>query len=377
MNVALYLRDFPPLGDRITGGMEKAVHGLAAGLVRCGATVVVLCEGAEDQRRRAEAGYEIRCFANGLASYLQDSTRPDLFILNGMFNAGVYRFSRLLHRAGIPYIVAPHDPYHPSVFRTRRHLKWPYWYLRERPMLRRALAVQVLDERHGQWLRRLGVGTNVIEVINGVAPEEVMPELDLRWREAGPPQFHFLGRLDTHNKGLDILIDAFASIAAETDAVLSIQGQDWGDRPALERRVARLSLSGRIRLVAPDYTAPSSQLIARHDVFCLPSRFEGFSLAALEAMLAGRVVLVSDVAGIAPHVQACGCGVVVPAEVQHVSAGLRQLLGLRAQWKEMGLAGRRYALDHLQWDRIAANALRTYELMVPAMRGSADSGQSV
>ena len=41
----------------------------------------------------------------------------------------------------------------------------------------------------------------------------------------------------------------------------------------------------------------------RHDLFVLPSRFEGFGLSALEAMLAARPVLVSDVAGLAPHIR--------------------------------------------------------------------------
>jgi glycosyltransferase involved in cell wall biosynthesis len=95
-------------------------------------------------------------------------------------------------------------------------------------------------------------------------------------------------------------------------------------------------------------------------VFCLPSRFEGFGLAALEAMLAARVLLVSGRAGIARHVAASGCGVVVEPTLARVGEGLLALLQRRAEWRGMGLAGRRYALANLQWKNIAASALEQY-----------------
>ena len=95
-------------------------------------------------------------------------------------------------------------------------------------------------------------------------------------------------------------------------------------------------------------------------MFCLPSRFEGFGLSAIEAMLAGRVLIVSEVAGVAPHVKASGCGVVVAPERSAVRDGLRELLAKRDEWKAMGLAGRRHALKHLRWPTIAAAALRDY-----------------
>ena len=91
-------------------------------------------------------------------------------------------------------------------------------------------------------------------------------------------------------------------------------------------------------------------------MFCLPSRFEGFGLAALEAMLAARVLLVSERAGIARHVAASGCGVAVAPTVEGVREGLDRLLRRREHWREMGLAGRRHALRHLRWLRLVGAA---------------------
>jgi hypothetical protein len=189
MRVHLYLREFPPQGDRLISGMIKAVHGLAAGLADNGAQVTVLCEGKSTSRFVTPQGYEILAFAYehcpssaqampaGMRDYLTEHAHSlGTIVLNGVFNPSVYFVARELRRLKVPYIVAPHDPYHPSIFGTNRHLKWPYWYLRERPMLAKARAIQVLDMRHAEWLRAMGIQTPVVEVLNGYAPEDVLPE---------------------------------------------------------------------------------------------------------------------------------------------------------------------------------------------------------
>jgi glycosyltransferase involved in cell wall biosynthesis len=166
--------------------------------------------------------------------------------------------------------------------------------------------------------------------------------------------------MDAYNKGLDVLLEAFSHLNAETRAKLTLQGPDGGDRSRLEKQAAKRSLDGSVAFQPADYSRPSHEVIADHDLFCLPSRFEGFGLAALEAMLAARVLLVSERAGIARHVEASGCGVCVQPTVSGVVEGFRQLMRRRTQWREMGLSGRRYALTHLQWQNIAGAALERY-----------------
>ncbi|HEY9605783.1 MAG TPA: glycosyltransferase [Allocoleopsis sp.] len=375
--IYLYLKMFPPLGDRLDNGAVKYVHGLASGLVACGANVTVLCEGSHskeepDSSYQTDAGYTIKWFANpsqhlsfkvaqNLKKFIQGGSKPDFVVLNGIFHPSVYAMSRLLKQQNIPYLVAPLDPYHPSIFSKNAQLKWPYWYLLERRMLKQAKAVQLLDIRHVEWLHRLGVQIPAIETPCGFSLENVYPESMLQWRDHTSPTFLFLGRIDSHNKGLDLLLNAFAEITTVMDAKLTIQGPDNGDRTTLERMANQLSLLERVSFLDPDFNASAASIIANYDIFCIPSRFEGFSIAALEAMLAGRVLLVSEVAGIAPHVQASGCGVVVKPEVVAIKEGLIELLQQRARWKEMGLNGRKYVLEYLSWDKIASTVLERYQ----------------
>src|SRR5262249_11200581 len=149
--------------------------------------------------------------------------------LNGMFHPSVFALGQWLRRLGVSYVVAPHGSYDRGVFQHNPHLKWPYWFLFERRLLERAQAIQVLDTRHADLLRDLGIDTRIIATENGVTPESVPEQSQLRWRCAdGPVRLVYLGRIDAHYKGLDVLLDALARADART--TLTLHGPDWGDR---------------------------------------------------------------------------------------------------------------------------------------------------
>jgi glycosyltransferase involved in cell wall biosynthesis len=382
MNIYLYLKHFDPYGEKLNDGTSRAVHGLASGLVNCGAKVTVLCEHQPSTFAETayvtKAGYEIRCFANrygsspsfnlapGLQNFVRDALDShSLVVLNGLFHASVYSLSRLLNKYKIPYILAPHNPYSPAIFNKNPHLKWPYWHLFEKTLLRKAKAIQVLDSRQSQFIQELNITVPVFSLPNGFALQEIPQEIaPSRLTENSPVKLLFFGRLDAYNKGLDILLTAFANIAQTENIHLTIQGPDQGDKQNLQTQAAKLNISHQVSFIDPDFQTPPAVIMQNYQVICIPSRFEGFSLAALEAMLVERVLLISDVAGIAPHIEASGCGVVVAPEVSAMTLGIKNLLQRRSQWSEMGVAGKHYALEHLQWDKIASVALQKYQQLV-------------
>ncbi|MCU0565392.1 MAG: glycosyltransferase [Oculatellaceae cyanobacterium Prado106] len=374
MELYLYVRHFPAEGDRLHDGIVKAVHGLATGLVAVGAKVTILCESSAiaDSSHQTDAGYRIECFANpiqhrpafrlseSLKFYIANLPHRSRVILNGILHPSIYAMAQLCQQCGVPYIVAPHDVYSPEMFRKNPHLKWVYWYLFEKRTLQQAKAVQLLDLRQEKWLLRLGIQTPCFEIPNGFSPADILPDDSLRWNTQATPRILFFGRLDAHHKGLDRLLDAFRKVVKLTDAQLTLQGPDQGDRTRLQKRARSMVAKNQVIFLEPEYEKSPTAAIAPYDIFCLPSRYEGFGLSALEAMLAGRVLLVSQSAGIAPHVQMSGCGLVVKPEVTAIKSGLLELLQRRGEWRSMGLRGRQYALEQLNWQRIGAKALRQY-----------------
>ena len=112
------------------------------------------------------------------------------------------------------------------------------------------------------------------------------------WRVA--PRAVFVGRL-AREKGLDTLIDAWEVVRrAHRHAHLTILGEGT-ERAALESRVGHLGLGDSVTFAGP--TADPSSTLEASDLFVLPSREEGMSIALLEAMALGMPIVVSAVPG--------------------------------------------------------------------------------
>ncbi len=385
MTIYLYVQYFPLGHEPMSNGVVRAVHGLAAGLVACGESVTVLSEGRQAATVLTQFGYVHRCFrtahtrpslqlAPDLKQFIQQHiTHQDLCILNGAFHLSVYAVARSLTAQAMPYVMAPHLSYDPPMFAKSPARKHLYWHLCERHILQAAQAVQVLDRRQAPWLTQRGITTSILEVPNGFEPQSIVPSANSGANIVGraashPAQLLFLGRLCTHIKGLDLLLKAFAGLDDPGYAApeLVLQGPDSGDRARLIQTAQALGVADRVQFLAPDYRTPPTAIMAQADIVCLTSRSEGFGLAALEGMLAGRVLLVSETAGIAPHVLASRCGVVVKPNPEAIRAGLNWLLQCRDEWPAMGQRGQAQAMAHLPWQQIAQQAMPQYHALIDA-----------
>lgn len=104
------------------------------------------------------------------------------------------------------------------------------------------------------------------------------------------PVFVAMGRLE-HQKGFDVLIDAFAAVRRENVARLLIFGEG-SLHQALQTRIDSTGQHDAITLAG--YTpTPIAQMRAAH-AFVLSSRFEGFGLVLVEALYAGTQVIATD-----------------------------------------------------------------------------------
>lgn len=103
-----------------------------------------------------------------------------------------------------------------------------------------------------------------------------------------------IGRLD-RQKGFDTLITAFRRMT-RTDIALHIYGQG-------PEEAALLALAGgdtRIKFMG--FSADPAAAMARVDAVAMPSNWEAYGLVAIEALAAGRPLLVNDIDGLADHV---------------------------------------------------------------------------
>ncbi len=142
-----------------------------------------------------------------------------------------------------------------------------------------------------------------------------------------------VGRLD-FQKGHDILVNAWALLGDASDGwTLRIVG-DGVDRSNYIQLVAALGLVGKVEF--PGFIQDVASEYQMASVVVLPSRVEGFPNALLEAMAAGKPVVVSDLPDACREVVQHGVNGLLyeGSSPAALAAALRQLLGderLRAQ----------------------------------------------
>jgi UDP-glucose:(heptosyl)LPS alpha-1,3-glucosyltransferase len=207
-----------------------------------------------------------------------------------------------------------------------------------------------IARRYG--LAASGPGARLVVIPNGVDVERFDPERNAPARAAlrgelgaagGAPVWLLLGS-GWLRKGLDTALAALAR-ARDPSARLWVAGRD--DPAPWRRRAERLGLAERVRFLGP--RPDPERLLAAADGLLLPTRYDAFANAALEAAAAARPVVTSGANGAAECVAPAAAVIADPEDTAGFAAALDRLAdpGERAR---LGAAGRRLALEH-SWPR--------------------------
>lgn len=190
-------------------------------------------------------------------------------------------------------------------------------------------------------------------IYNGI---ELGPYLAVEPR-AGPA-FGALGRL-APEKGFDVLIRAFGLLAREKREVHLTIGGAGPARPALEQLMRVEGLSGRLEFAGFVRNVPA--FLAGVNVFVLPSRWEAFGMALLEAMAAGLPCIASRVGGM-PEVGGDLVRWVEPDDVEGLYKAMREMCSAPQSWLQ--IARQREAAARFSQDAMADGYLRIYRSML-------------
>jgi len=165
------------------------------------------------------------------------------------------------------------------------------------------------------------------------------------------PRLLCLGRLH-REKGMDVALAAFATIARRFPRARLILAGDGAARSDLEQQVADLHISHAVEFVG--WVAPEEvpALINSATLVLIPSREEAFSLVALEAALMARAVVGTRVGGLPEVVVHHETGLLVDKED---SAGLAQAISFLIDNPDaavrMGQAARRRVEKVFSWEK--------------------------
>lgn len=133
-------------------------------------------------------------------------------------------------------------------------------------------------------------------IIAKVVPEGVGEEF-FKIEKKTAKHILFLGRLDMDQKGIDLLLRSYSKIAEEVDLPLIIAG-NGPDEERVRSYINELHLEKRVFMAGAAYGEKKAHLLSEALFVAFPSRNEGFSLFALEALASGSPLVAFDIPGL-------------------------------------------------------------------------------
>jgi glycosyltransferase involved in cell wall biosynthesis len=301
--------------------------------------------------RRVPSGFDV---SPRLALSVVEAVRaesPDLLHTH-MVHADVYG-SIAAHALRIPFVSTRHN--------DDRYLLGAFRYV-DRAFMHGVRRVIAISDAVRDFHIRAGLPASKIVTIHyGLDAVPDTPS-ELNPMEAGVPDNAPLvlavGRL-IEQKDHATLLDAFARVAAARPGTrLAILG--WGRLEDTTRaRIRTLGLEESV--ILPGRVEPRDWL-RRADIFVHTSRWEGFGIVLLEAMLAELPVVATRVSAIPEIVADAETGILVePGDVSGIARALAQLLDDAELRRAFGHAGRRRAEEEFSVARMTLATAQVYE----------------
>jgi glycosyltransferase involved in cell wall biosynthesis len=258
-----------------------------------------------------------------------------------------------------------------GIFRARKH-EWAYRAMG--PLFDRVLTVS--EEVRRFCIEHDGLDpSKVVTVYNGIDLKKVEEgdgrgELQRLLRlSPGARLVVTVGHV-RRVKGFDILIRAAATVCQRLPrTTFVVAGEPLEPDYVLELEDLARSLGVAERVCLLGGTENVFPLLRTSDVFCLPSRSEGFSNALLEAMACGLPCVVTRVGGNAEAVKDGHNGFLVPPEDPLALAErLLVLLENSARAKRMGEAGARIVRERFTVEAMIDQLVGIYDDLLEARR---------
>jgi glycosyltransferase involved in cell wall biosynthesis len=284
------------------------------------------------------------------------------------------KFPSLMFGVGAPVVIGPMngDIEYPPAFRDRESRSAQFMislgrqladvWNRVMPGKLQAQTLLVANERTKQALPS-GVTGTVIELVENGVDLSVWQLLAAEKIPSEAAKFVFIGRL-VDWKAVELLIEAFQGVAAETDACLEIIG-DGNLRQELEAQAVNLGLGERVKFSGWLPQKECAMRLEHASALVLPSLLECGGAVVLEAMAMGLPVIATKWGGPVDYLDTT-CGILIePTSTEALINGFTDAMLKLAHYPEwrsqMGRAGQERVRQHFDWERKIDRILEIYQ----------------
>jgi glycosyltransferase involved in cell wall biosynthesis len=346
-------------GNRAWGGSEELWSATAAVLASDGHDVTVFKSGVDDSEPRIQQLRELACPIRDLARFplmpkrlfplirlsssraayahemlrlligLRLSRRPDLVVVAQGGNHDGYFLAEVCRRLRLSFAI---------VSQKASELYWPAdWQQKTVAAVYRSARACFFVSEHNRRLTEEQLGFPLPRAAVVRNPFLVSWEPRTDWPDDRRElRLACVGRLHPKEKGQDLLLRVLAR-PRWRDRTLSVTFYGDGlQRASLERMAQNLGLAN---VTFAGFTRDVPAIWGHHQGLILPSRCEGMPLVLVEAMLSGRVAIVTNVGGNAEVVDDGVTGYVAAAPTEDaLDNAMERAWSERHRWREVGAA---------------------------------------
>ncbi len=275
----------------------------------------------------------------------------DIVHVHALFSFASLVGARAASRNRVPYIIRPLGVLNRwGMENRRRWIKALSLRMFELPLMRRAKAMHYTSRMEMLDSARFHLSNQQVVIPIGIdlSAFDKLPDrrifFDKHPEAASTRNILFLSRID-EKKGLDLLINAFSSIAPEHPQVRLIICGD-GD-PALvtslKQQAASLGISNSITWTGFIQGETRLAAYAAAEIFVLPSHSENFGIALLEAMAAGLPCISTDQVALAVDAVQEQAVLLSARDPMAIKEAIHSLLMSATQRQGLSVAARRLA----------------------------------
>jgi glycosyltransferase involved in cell wall biosynthesis len=294
--------------------------------------------------------------ARGLGRQIREqlaTAPPDLIHLHELFRPPHLVLRGVLRST--PHVISTHGATAAANLERYRLRKDLYARLVDRPTAARADALVALTDAERDDLSRWLPSAPPIAVLANAADPVLLERPS--WRPPRRPGARqtlvSLSRFDVRHKGLDRLAE-LAGGAGELR--IRVHGSACGNEPRLLRELVQQA-PPNLELAPPVPVGQRPAVLARADAFILLSRWEGLSMALLEAMALGMACFVSP--EVATTIGDPDAVITVPG--YRATTTVSDALADPRRLEAVGAHARRWVLDHAAPEVVAAASLALYD----------------
>ena len=313
--------------------------------------------------------YQLDFEMNGWPFNIKDkqgnSFMPDLVVFHGFYHIEMVKLSKILFKNKIPYIVVPHVCLSKDAQNNKKLKKSIANLLIFNKYLKRANAVQMLSQREYDTSNTRN--NNKYLVTNGI----YMPKLSKEDFSQEGLKFSFIGRLEMHMKGIDLLIKAIAlkkDFLKKQNCKFNLYGPHI---PIYQKNIDMINaliiendVSDLVSMYDSVFGEEKEKTLLETDIFIQTSRYEGMPMGVLEAMSYGVPCVVTRGTCLADFVLKHDAGWSSETTVEGVANAIEKAVAQKHLLKEKSKNAIVAVKENFDPETVAKDTLENYRKFI-------------